>query len=37
MDREIKNAHNILAKIPEGKISPGRPRHGLEDNTRINL
>jgi hypothetical protein len=35
--KEIKNAYQILDKMSEGKIPPGRPGHRLEDNTRINL
>jgi hypothetical protein len=34
---EMRNAYNILVGKPEGKRSPGRPRHRWEDNIKVNL
>jgi hypothetical protein len=35
--REKKNDYKILVGKPEGKRSPGRPRHTWEDNIKIDL
>jgi hypothetical protein len=33
---EMRNGYKILIRKPEGKRLHGRPRHGLEDNIRMN-
>jgi hypothetical protein len=37
MHGEKRNACKILVGKPEGKRTLGRPRHGWEDNIKINL
>jgi hypothetical protein len=34
---EKRNAYRILAEKPEGKRPLGRPRHRLEDNTKMDF
>jgi hypothetical protein len=34
---ELRNAYSILDGKPEGKMPLGRPRHGWEDNFRVDL
>jgi hypothetical protein len=34
---DMKNAHNILAENPEGKISHGKIRRRWECNTELNF
>jgi hypothetical protein len=34
---EMRNAHKILVRQPEGKRPYGRPRHRWEDNIKMNL
>jgi hypothetical protein len=34
---EIRNAHKILVRKPEGKRPRGRPRRRWEDNIRMDL
>jgi hypothetical protein len=35
--RKVRKANKILVEKPEGKRSLERPRHGWEDNIRMNL
>jgi hypothetical protein len=34
---EMRNTYSILFGKPEGKSQLGRPRHGWEDNIRMDL
>jgi hypothetical protein len=34
---EMRNAYKVLVGIPEGKRPLGRPRHGWEENIKMDL
>ena len=34
---QSRNAYRVLVRIPEGKRPLGRPRHGWEDNIKMDL
>jgi hypothetical protein len=35
--KDFRNANNIFIGMLEGKRPPGRPRHRLEDNIKMDL